>query len=96
MLILSGSNALSAFRTQRLLASLQAVNPTVSAVFGRYLHFIDAAASLSQADVERLEALLEYGDPYVESESGEESAEDLSQAMGPEQVNSESEPSEHP
>ena len=71
MLILPGSNALSAFRTQRLLAALQAVNPAVSAVFGRYLHFIDADETLSQADIERLQALLAYGDPFAGSEEGE-------------------------
>ncbi|RJX32141.1 MAG: phosphoribosylformylglycinamidine synthase [Oxalobacter sp.] len=77
MLILSGSNALSAFRTQRLLAALQTVNPAVSAVFGRYLHFIDAGSRLDKADVERLEALLTYGDPFGDPFAAKEDGEEF-------------------
>ena len=40
MLILPGSTALSPFRAQRLLSSLQAIDPTVTAVTGRYLHLL--------------------------------------------------------
>ncbi len=72
MLILSGSNALPSFRTQRLLAALQAVNPAVTGVQGRYLHFIDTASALSKAENDRLEALLAYGDPFTAKETGEE------------------------
>ena len=50
MLILPGSNALSAFRSQRLLTQLQAVAPAVVAVQGRYYHFIDSSAALSDDD----------------------------------------------
>jgi phosphoribosylformylglycinamidine synthase len=63
MLILPGSNALSAFRSQRLLTQLQAVLPAVAAVQARYVHFIDAAAPLSSDDTARLGAMLTYGDP---------------------------------
>jgi hypothetical protein len=63
MLILPGSNALSAFRSQRLLTQLQAVLPAVAAVQARYVHFIDAAAPLSADDTARLGAMLTYGDP---------------------------------
>ena len=44
MLILPGSNALSAFRSQRLLSQLQAVAPAIAAVQARFCHFIDSAA----------------------------------------------------
>ncbi|MFS2134550.1 phosphoribosylformylglycinamidine synthase [Duganella sp. Dugasp56] len=63
MLILPGSNALSAFRSQRLLTQLQAALPAVAAVQARYVHFIDAAAPLSADDTSRLGALLTYGEP---------------------------------
>jgi len=72
MLILPGSNALSAFRTQRLLTALQAVNATVANVSGRYLHFIDSSANLSADEVARLESLLEYGDKFSGGVEGDE------------------------
>jgi phosphoribosylformylglycinamidine synthase len=63
MLILPGSNALSAFRSQRLLTQLQTVLPAVAAVQARYVHFIDATAPLSADETSRLGALLTYGEP---------------------------------
>ncbi len=71
MLILPGSNALSAFRTQRLLSQLQAVDPAITGIGARFLHFIDAPAALGADEVARLEALLTYGDPYQGNEAGE-------------------------
>ena len=47
MLILPGSNALSVFRTQRLLSQLQAAAPAIAAVQARFYHFIDTSAPLS-------------------------------------------------
>jgi phosphoribosylformylglycinamidine synthase len=72
MLILPGSNALSAFRTQRLLSQLQAVEPAITGVAGRFLHFIEAAASLTQDETSRLEALLTYGERSAAGAQGEE------------------------
>ncbi|MES2263476.1 MAG: phosphoribosylformylglycinamidine synthase [Pseudomonadota bacterium] len=63
MLILPGSNALSAFRKQRLLTQLQAVLPAITSVQARYIHFIDATAPLSGDDTSRLDGLLTYGEP---------------------------------
>jgi phosphoribosylformylglycinamidine synthase len=68
MLILPGSNALSAFRSQRLLTQLQAVAPTIADVAARYYHFIDASAPLSTEDTERLTAMLTYGEPVPETQ----------------------------
>ncbi|MGJ7917153.1 phosphoribosylformylglycinamidine synthase [Massilia sp. LXY-6] len=65
MLILPGSNALSAFRSQRLLSQLAAVAPTIAAVQARYYHFIDASSPLSVEDTERLRSLLTYGEPAL-------------------------------
>jgi phosphoribosylformylglycinamidine synthase len=67
MLILPGSNALSAFRSQRLLTQLQTVAPTIAAVQARFYHFIDASSPLSTADTERLAAMLTYGEPVPET-----------------------------
>ncbi|WP_211441536.1 phosphoribosylformylglycinamidine synthase [Collimonas humicola] len=72
MLILPGSNALPAFRSQRLLAQLQAIDSNVVEVSGRFDHFVDASTPLSQDDIGRLNALLTYGDPFGASEGGEE------------------------
>jgi phosphoribosylformylglycinamidine synthase len=72
MLILPGSNALSAFRTQRLLSQLQAVEPAIVGVSGRFLHFIDAPAAPNPEEVGRLNALLTYGEPFSGETEGEE------------------------
>jgi phosphoribosylformylglycinamidine synthase len=72
MLILPGSNALSAFRTQRLLSNLQAVEPNIVGVTGRYLHFVDAANAPTEDEVGRLNALLTYGEPFSGSAEGDE------------------------
>jgi phosphoribosylformylglycinamidine synthase len=71
MLILPGSNALSAFRTQRLLTQLQGIDVAITGVSARYLHFIDSANALSSDDEARLGALLTYGEPAVEQQEGD-------------------------
>jgi len=68
MLILPGSNALSSFRSQRLLAQLQTVAPTVAAVQARFYHFIDAGSPLSAEDTQRLSSMLTYGEPVPETQ----------------------------
>src|SRR5476651_2585796 len=76
MLILPGSNALSVFRSHRLLSQLQAVSPAIVAVQARYVHFIDASAPLSDDDSKRLGALLTYGEP-AEADNTEGAAEEF-------------------
>ena len=62
-LALDGPSALSAFRATRLLARLQAIEPDISAVAARHVHFVhlrgDAAAVSG-----KLAALLDYGDAF--------------------------------
>ncbi|MFC0134167.1 phosphoribosylformylglycinamidine synthase [Massilia eurypsychrophila] len=70
MLILSGSNALSAFRSQRLLSQLQSAAPHVAAVQARFVHFIDSSAPLSADDSVRIEAMLTYGEPAHAAAAG--------------------------
>ncbi|MEO0316488.1 MAG: hypothetical protein RL404_165, partial [Pseudomonadota bacterium] len=64
MLILPGSSALSAFRIQRLLTQLKAVEPAITGISGRYCHFIDSHAELNAEDRQRLAAMLTYGEPF--------------------------------
>jgi phosphoribosylformylglycinamidine synthase len=64
MLILPGSNALSAFRTQNLLSQLQAIDASITGIDGRYYHFVDTIAELSAADAARLDGLLTYGEVF--------------------------------
>jgi phosphoribosylformylglycinamidine synthase len=63
MLILPGSNALSVFRSQRLLSQLQAAAPAVAGIEARFYHFIDASTPLSSDDTAKLSAMLTYGEP---------------------------------
>src|SRR3569832_1362054 len=77
MLILPGSTALSAFRTQRLLSQLQEIDPNIAGITGRYLHFIDASRPLEQADVGRLDALLTYGDPFADNGRSKEQGDEF-------------------
>jgi len=65
MLILPGSNALSSFRTQGLLSRLQAIDASIVAVTGRFTHFVNSSALLSEDDLARLSSLLTYGESYV-------------------------------
>src|SRR5689334_9288028 len=71
MLILPGSNALSAFRAQRLLTQLQDIDAAITGVSARYLHFIDAGGALSKDDIARLDALLTYGEACVGHQEGD-------------------------
>jgi phosphoribosylformylglycinamidine synthase len=66
MLILPGSNALSVFRSQRLLSQLQAAAPAIADVQARFYHFIDASTPLSSDDTAQLSAMLTYGEPSPE------------------------------
>ncbi|HET8732061.1 MAG TPA: phosphoribosylformylglycinamidine synthase [Moraxellaceae bacterium] len=70
MLILPGSLALSTFRQNRLLRSLQALLPSVKAVEARFLHLVDGEVAGGDAHA-HLEALLEYGDAFTGSDRGE-------------------------
>jgi phosphoribosylformylglycinamidine synthase len=67
MLILPGSNALSAFRSQRLVSQLQAAAPHIAAVQARFVH-CRFGAPLSADDTARLAAMLTYGEPAHERE----------------------------
>lgn len=67
---LTGSNALSAFRANRLLTALKGVEGGVTAVSACYVHFVSATRELTQTEKERLNALLDYGDPAAAPKAG--------------------------
>jgi phosphoribosylformylglycinamidine synthase len=60
-----GGNALSGFRAQALLPRLQAIAPQVAGLHARHVHWVCSEAPLARAELDKLEALLRYGDPFV-------------------------------
>ena len=63
VLTLPGAVALSAFRVEKLLASLPAALAGAIAIDARFLHFVALAAPLDAAETATLEKLLTYGTP---------------------------------
>ena len=61
MLTLRGAPALSEFRTQRILSSLQQVDSGVKAVYAEFVHFVDNSADLDEKQLNVLAQLLHYG-----------------------------------
>ncbi len=72
MLILPGCSALSTFRSQRLLSQLKEIDAAISDVSARFYHFIDAATAPTDEDLNRLQALLTYGEPFSGAADGEQ------------------------
>src|SRR5216683_3519918 len=61
MFSLLGAPALSQFRLDKLLCSLQARDARVSAVSSRFIHFADVSQDLDENELEVLGKLLTYG-----------------------------------
>ena len=61
MFSLLGAPALSQFRLDKLLRSLQARDPRVLSLTSRYIHFADAPQTLDENELELLGKLLTYG-----------------------------------
>jgi phosphoribosylformylglycinamidine synthase len=61
MLQLHGPPALSAFRIQKLLGRLNALDGAVTGVAAGFMHFVDLEAPLSAQERSVLDALLRYG-----------------------------------
>jgi phosphoribosylformylglycinamidine synthase len=66
MLITRGAPALSEFRLQKLLATLQEAVPALEAITAEFVHFSDAPAGLNDQQLGVLKKLLEYG-PQAEA-----------------------------
>lgn len=72
MYIIPGSNALSAFRAKGLLSRLKNIDSEINAVTGRFIHIVDTASPLSEADLNKLKSLLDYGAPFSGDDTGME------------------------
>ncbi len=70
MLIIPGSNALSAFRAKGLLSRLQEIDPAIIHISGRFIHLVDILFPLSDEDIQRVESLLDYGEPFLSEDTG--------------------------
>ncbi len=70
MLEIAGSAALSAFRRERLLAELRAAVPRITGIEARYVHYVDTARPLTEAESAVLAELLRYG-PGHEAGTGD-------------------------
>jgi phosphoribosylformylglycinamidine synthase len=72
MFELRGAPALSLFRREKLLTSLQSLVPEVKAVYAEFMHFTDLDQELTVSEREVLERILRYGPKAdVEVPSGE-------------------------
>ncbi len=60
-----GGSALSSFRIQQLLPSLQAIHEKINGVAARFVHLVTSDAEPTPALKAQLAALLTYGDPYA-------------------------------
>ena len=65
MTTLAGGNALSTFRAQQLQPALEAIHPRISGIAARFVHLVATDAAPTPPELERLAALLTYGDPYA-------------------------------
>lgn len=70
MEIYRGIAALSDFRQQKLLARLQAIDPSVKSVSAEYVHFAGVAGKLSADEADRLKELVSYGSTFTGSTDG--------------------------
>jgi phosphoribosylformylglycinamidine synthase len=61
LLKIPGTCALSDFRVKKLLAELQAAEPTITAVSARFIHFVDVENNLNDSQAAILNQLLAYG-----------------------------------
>ncbi|ABD70137.1 phosphoribosylformylglycinamidine synthase [Rhodoferax ferrireducens T118] len=59
-----GGCALSPFRVQQLLPSLQAIHDKINGVAARFVHLVTSDGEPAQALKDKLAALLTYGEPY--------------------------------
>jgi phosphoribosylformylglycinamidine synthase len=72
MFSLLGAPALSQFRLDKLLESLRAIEPRVTALSSRLIHFVDAAEPLQESELELLDKLLTYGPrAHLQDERGQ-------------------------
>ena len=66
-----GGNALSSFRAWALVPRLQAIEPGVTGLSARHVHWVATDAAPDRATTDRLAALLDYGDRADADADGE-------------------------
>ena len=64
LLHFEGGNALAPHQVQALLPKLQAIHPRIAAVNARFVHWVGLDEALPQGQLDKLSALLSYGDAY--------------------------------
>ena len=74
MQALFGAAALSAFKSSKLLCTLQASNPNVSDLHAQFVHFVDCDDGFVAGESAQLNLLLKYGNPVDPIEEGQQSA----------------------
>ena len=74
MQALFGAAALSAFKSSKLLCTLQASNSNVSDLHTQFVHFVDCDDGFVAAESAQLNLLLKYGNPADPIEEGQQSA----------------------
>jgi phosphoribosylformylglycinamidine synthase len=70
LLHIEGGNALPAFRAQALLERLQTVCARIHGVSARYVHWVAFDAPPDRASQDKLQALLQYGEPFTADRGG--------------------------
>jgi len=70
MLKISGTSALSTFRIKKLLQDIQTLEPTITAIAAKYIHFVDTQSSLNSEQSEILNKILVYGSEQAETLQG--------------------------
>ena len=71
MLIVSGAKALSSFKSQRLLADLQAIEPSIVGLTSRFVHVLAVSEPLLAHEDTQLHELLHYGEDFNAEGFGE-------------------------
>ena len=61
MLIFQGLPALSKFRNQKLLTSIQDIESSVTALYAEYVHFVEVNKALTAEESLIITSLLKYG-----------------------------------
>ncbi|MDO9235621.1 MAG: phosphoribosylformylglycinamidine synthase [Aquabacterium sp.] len=60
-----GGNALAPHHVLALLPQLQAINPRISGIHARFVHWVAMDSTLPHGELDKLAALLTYGDAYA-------------------------------
>ncbi len=71
LLHFEGGDALTAFRAAALLARLQAACPRITGVAARSIHWAAFDEPPARAELDKLQGLLSYGEPYAGPAAGE-------------------------